>query len=126
MYKKQTEKLQERLSHIISELNFGVVCGLIDTALHIAVTKMHITIINILVYYQIAIAIIIIITMITIFITVITIRIIISNSLNPHRGYVKSNNFLPQFLPHMTSDVKLMHAFFIYIFFVQKLQLAMN
>ena len=41
------ERLQEILSHIICELNFGVACGLIDNALHIAITKIHITIIGI-------------------------------------------------------------------------------
>ena len=44
---QKTERLQEILSHIICELNFGVACGLIDNALHIAITKIHITIIGI-------------------------------------------------------------------------------
>ena len=34
LYTKQTERLQERLSHVICELYFGVVCGLIDNTLH--------------------------------------------------------------------------------------------
>ena len=77
--KKQMERLQERLSHIIPQLNFGVVCGLIDNALPIAITKIHITIINIHMFIiSIAIVIIIIIIIIiTIFITVIIINIII-------------------------------------------------
>ena len=76
LYKKQTERLQERSSDIICELNLGVVCGFTDNVLYISITKMHITIINILMFIiSIAIVIIIIILIITIFITVTTISL---------------------------------------------------
>ena len=32
LYRKQTKRLQERLSHVLCELYFGVVCGLIGKA----------------------------------------------------------------------------------------------
>ena len=35
LYKKQTEWLQETLSHVICELYFDAVCGLIDNALNV-------------------------------------------------------------------------------------------
>ena len=52
--------------------------------------------------------------------------VLLSSLLNPHGGYVKSDNYLLQFLFHMTSDVKSLHIFFIYFLFVQKLQHTMN
>ena len=78
LYKKQTERLQEKLVHIICDFNLGVVSGLINNALNIAIIKMHITIINMFMFIiSIAIVIAIIIIIITISISVITISIII-------------------------------------------------
>ena len=34
LYRKQKERLPERLSYIVYEFYFGVICGLIDNALH--------------------------------------------------------------------------------------------
>ena len=52
--------------------------------------------------------------------------VLLASLLNPHGGYVKSDNYLLQFLFHMTSDVKSLHIFFIYFLFVQKIQHSMN
>ena len=55
------------------------------------------------------ITIVIAIFIIIIIISLITITLspsaLLSYSLNPHDGYVKSDNYLLQFLCHMTSDV---------------------
>ena len=48
--------------------------------------------------------------------------VLLSYSLNPHGGYVKSDNHFLQFLYHMTSDVKFLLVFYLPFFiFVQKL-----
>ena len=60
---------------------------------------------------------IIIIIIIIITITVITISIIIVFVKSAGR-YIKSDNYLLQFFCHLTSDIKLLHKFFIYHLFV--------
>ena len=99
---------------------------LYETKELLTITKMHITIINILTFIiSIAITIIIII-MIIFTITVITISIIIVFVKSAWRN-VKSDNYLLQFLCHMTSNVKFLCMFlFIHLFFIQKLQHSMK
>ena len=67
---------------------------------------------------SITIAITIIVIIITIFITIMTISIIIVFVM--HGRYVKSDNFLLQFLRHMISDVKFLHTFFYLAFLCSK------
>ena len=74
------------------------------------ITKTYITIIILMFIISIAIVIIMIIIII-ITITVITISIIIAFIKSAWR-YVKSDNYLQQFLCHMTSDVKFSQIFF--------------
>ena len=67
---------------------------------------------------SIAIVIAIIVIIITIFIIVMTISIIIVFVM--HGRYVKSGNFLLQFLRHKISDVKFLHTFFYLAFLYSK------
>ena len=95
----------------------------------LTIAKMHITLINIFMFI-VDIATVIIVVVITIIIITITTTVItysiVSYSLNLNGGYVKSDKFFLQFLCHMTFDVKFSGLFFIYLFFVQKLQNSIN
>ena len=79
---------------------------------------MYITIINILIFIiSIAIAIVIIIIIIIIkLLLLFSPLVLLSYSLNPHDGYVKSDNCLLQFLCHMGSEVKFSLMLFLFTF----------
>ena len=87
----------------------------------LTITKMYITIINTLIFI-ISIAIVIIIIFIIIIITITVSPLVLSS----YSYHVKSKNYLLKFLCQMTSGVKLLHVFLIYLFFVQKLQDSLN
>ena len=79
-------------------------------------------------YFIISIVIVIIIIIImVIIIAILSPLVSLPYLLDRHGRYFKLDTYLLQLLCHMTSDVKFLHMFFfIYLFFVQKLQHSIN
>ena len=115
---------------LTDKLNLTCYYALYDTKELLTITKMYINIIKfsfMLAVFPLSLSLLFSLLLSLLLLLPLSQLVSLSHSLSLYDGYVKLDTYLLKFLCHMTSDIKFfVHVFFIYLFFVQKLQHSMN